>query len=101
MPYSYIFSWDSNKAIINERKHKVTFEIASQVFKDPNALTIFDDENSVDEERWITLGRVKPKGLLLVIHTYLEYNAEQSLIRIISARKATKRETNDYQGDLR
>ena len=101
MAYSYVFSWDNNKATINERKHKVTFEVAAQVFKDPDALTIFDNENSINEERWITLGRVAAKGLLLVIHTHVEYNTERAEIRIISARKATNREMSDYHGDSR
>ena len=99
MIFNYSFNWDFNKAIINKAKHKITFEEAVDVFKDPNALTLYDAEHSQAEERWITLGQCSNLNILLVVHTYVEYNEAQAEIRIISARKATTKEKTTYQGD--
>ena len=99
MKFNYNFNWDINKAITNKKKHKVTFEDAINVFKDPNALTLYDEEHSYNEERWITLGNCPKLNVLLVVHTYVEYNKTQAEIRIISARKATPKEIATYQGD--
>ena len=52
----YNFEWDNNKNKSNQKKHGVSFEQATAVFQDPLALTLFDDEHSITEERWITLG---------------------------------------------
>jgi len=61
------------------------------------ALTIYDEEHSDTEERWITLGKTSKSNVLLVVHTYVEYNDNQANIRIISARKASNKEKRYYQ----
>ena len=88
------FTWDSKKAVINKNKHDVTFEEAQTVFGDYDALRIFDPDHSDDEDRFILLGMSSVCRLLVVCHCYRE-NDEQ--IRIISARKATKKEITDYE----
>jgi uncharacterized protein len=93
----YIFEWDPVKANTNKRKHKVSFELAATIFNDPLALTIFDEEHSKYEERWITLGIAGNSTLLVVVNTFREINENEILIRIISARKATKNEIKHYQ----
>jgi len=90
------FEWDKNKEKINIRKHNVTFEQASYVFADQFALNKFDDEHSIDEDRWIILGKSLNEVLLLVVHTYRSDN-DTEIVRIISARKATKKEKQAYQ----
>ncbi len=92
----YRFEWDWRKAQTNLEKHGVSFREATEVFKDPMALSLFDDEHSLSEERWITLGK-KPGGqYLLVVHTADEFE-DVIDIRIISARRATKREIRRYE----
>lgn len=93
----YNFEWDPNKAKANTIKHSVSFEQATEVFWDALQLTIFDEEHSDIEDRWITLGKTKNETLLVVIHTFSEYE-DSSTIRIISARKATKHEQHQYEG---
>ena len=63
------FDWDPKKAASNLRKHKVSFVEASGVFCDPLALTVFDEDHGMHEERWITLGQVNGRRLVVVIHT--------------------------------
>ena len=89
------FVWDENKAAINLQKHGVSFQEATSVFDDYDALRIFDPGHSEDEDRFIMLGMSAAVRLLVVCHCYRE-NDEQ--IRIISARKATKKETATYNG---
>ncbi len=93
----YTFEWDPGKAKINLRKHKVGFERAAEVFLDPLAISLFDDEHSDEEERWITMGKDGHEVVLVVIHTFREVAAEEGFIRIISARKATKKEIKQYE----
>jgi len=78
------------------RKHRVSFDRASTVFFDPLALSIFDAGHSKVEERWITLGIDRTGTLLVVSHTFMEIFQRKAQIRIISARKATKKEKQDY-----
>ena len=87
------FEWDENKNNVNKKKHKISFEEAKSVFYDSNALLISDPEHSYDEERFILLGLSKNLNLLIVCHCY---RCSESVIRIISARKATKNETKQY-----
>lgn len=87
------FEWDENKNLINQRKHGIRFEEAQTVFYDEAALVIDDPEHSDEEERFIILGLSNKLNLLVVCHCYRE---SDSIIRIISARKATKTETNFY-----
>ena len=87
------FVWDKKKAEENLKKHKISFEEAQTVFTDPNARMIFDPEHSGDEDRFILLGISFALRLLVVCHCYQE---ENKIIRIISARKANKREQRQY-----
>ena len=87
------FHWDPNKNRANVKKHKISFEEAKSVFFDENARVIPDPEHSIDEERFIILGLSMKLNLLIVVHTYKE---NDELIRIISARKATKSEIKYY-----
>jgi len=86
------FEWDPQKADRNVHKHGVTFAEASSVFDDPMFITLLDDEHSVDEERFITIGLSNKNRLVMIAHTERE-----NRIRIISARKATKNEEKFYQ----
>ncbi len=87
------FEWDENKNDINKKKHRISFEEAKTVFYDENALVINDPEHSQEEDRFIILGVSDKTNLLVVCHCYRE---SDSVIRIISARKATTTETNQY-----
>jgi uncharacterized DUF497 family protein len=99
MDGQYNFEWDPNKARENVRKHGVSFEQASGVLQDPLAVTIYDDtHSSTDEERWVTMGRAGD-DVLVVIHTFREDDPGQATVRIISARKATRHEREQYEGD--
>lgn len=84
--------WDTNKNIKNINKHNVSFEEAASVFFDEEALMIPDPDHSQQEERFLLLGYSEYAKLLVVCHCYRESN----VIRIISARKANKRESNTY-----
>ena len=90
------FDWDPAKASSNARKHGVSFEEARSSFYDEFAVQFFDEENSIDEERFLLLGMSSGARLLLVCHCE---RASGSVIRIISARKATKRESAFYKGE--
>jgi len=92
----YYFEWDPKKAKNNIKKHKVSFERAASIFLDPRAITIFDEEHSQKEERWVTMGIDRTGVLLVAVHTFQKINKDQYKIRIISARKATKKETKQY-----
>ena len=87
------FEWDENKNKININKHKISFEEAKTVFYDEEALVIDDPDHSEDEERVIILGESSRANLLVVCHCY---RVSDTVIRIISARKATKTETSYY-----
>lgn len=89
------FEWDENKNRINQSKHEISFEEAKTVFYDMEALVIDDPEHSEEEERFVILGWSKKANLLVVCHCY---RATETVIRIISARKATKTETKQYSG---
>ena len=89
------FEWDENKNKINQEKHNVSFEEASTVFYDEEALIIHDPEHSLQEDRFIIMGMSNKANLLLVCHCYRE---SESVIRIISARRATKKEEKSYGG---
>ena len=93
----YIFEWDPNKARGNARKHKVSFERAAEIFLDPFAISVFDEEHSENEERWITMGKDSHEAVLVVIHTFRELSVEEWGIRIISAWKATRNEVRQYE----
>lgn len=93
----YNFEWDQGKAKANKRKHKVSFQRASSVFRDPKMISIFDDMHSENEDRWLTMG-IDSNGILIVVsHTFQKEDKTCCKIRIISARKATKKEMNQYR----
>lgn len=97
----YEFDWDDEKAAINLKKHQIDFNEAMTVLLDPLAMTGYDTEHSDDEDRWVTLGCSIQGTLLLVIHTFTGTSPNSALVRIISARPATKRERMQYeQGQL-
>ena len=89
------FEWDENKNEINKAKHKISFEEAKTVFYDEAALIIDDPEHSSEEQRFIILGFSRRANLLVFCHCY---RSADSVIRIISARKATKNESKFYNG---
>jgi uncharacterized protein len=90
------FDWDPAKAASNTKKHKVSFEVAKTVFYDDFAVQFFDEEHSVDEERFLLLGMSSDARLLLVCHCE---RADGDVIRIISARNATQSEAHYYRGE--
>jgi uncharacterized DUF497 family protein len=92
----YKFEWDQKKAEANKRKHKISFQRAAAVFRDPYMISVFDDEHSKAEDRWLTMGMDENGILLVVSHTFYKISESQCNIRIISARKATKTETEQY-----
>ena len=92
----YNFEWDPTKAKSNFRKHKISFERASEIFLDPFMLSVFDETHSTNEDRWITLGKDRNNITIVVVHTFREIDFDNSTIRMISARRATKREDKQY-----
>ena len=89
------FSWDENKAKDNQRKHRVSFEEAQTVFFDDNALEFYDLPHSNNEDRFLLLGLSYHSHILLISYCFRK---KDSIIRIISARKATKKEKKEYPG---
>jgi uncharacterized DUF497 family protein len=87
------FEWDEKKNGSNKKKHGVGFEEAQTVFVDENALLIHDPDHSHDEDRFIMLGLSSRLRVLVVCHSY---RREQTAMRLISARKATRLEQKQY-----
>ena len=90
-----IFEWNEDKNKINQRKHGIDFDTAKLVFNDPLHISI-QDRHKEGEERWQTMGNVEGITILLVAHTITD-TKNGEVIRIISARKATKRERRHYE----
>jgi uncharacterized DUF497 family protein len=88
------FDWDEGKNRRNRTKHGLWFEEAQSVFSDPHGRLFYDPEHSVEEDRFILLGVSSAGRTLVVVHCYRN---SDSLIRIISARKATKKEVRFYE----
>ena len=86
------FTWDRRKAASNLKKHNVSFNEASTVFADSLSATISDPDHSLGEHRFVTLGVSSAGRLLVVCHT-----EEAGLLRIISARRATRHEKDRYE----
>ena len=86
------FDWNANKAAANLRKHAVWFQEASSIFLDPLSVTGHDPDHSSQEKRFVTFGLSCSMRLLVVSHT-----EEGDIIRIISARTATKAERKLYE----
>ena len=93
----YYFEWDPNKAKANLKKHGIGFEQASTIFIDPRMISVFDTEHGEHEDRWVTVGIDTNGILLVVVHTFHQVDADFCRIRIISARKATRKESKQYQ----
>ena len=93
----YNFEWDPAKVRQNVRKHNISFHRAATIFRDSRAISIFDDEHSQEEDRWISIGLDSEGVLLVVVHTFRRIDASSCNIRIISARKATKKEAKQYE----
>ena len=89
----YYFDWDENKNRINLEKHGITFEEASTVFFDDRAVLFDDPEHSIDEDRFLLLGMSETAKVCIVCHCYRE---SDTVIRIISARQATRKEEQRY-----
>ncbi|QQR79875.1 MAG: BrnT family toxin [Deltaproteobacteria bacterium] len=87
------FAWDEEKDKTNKKKHGVSFEEASSVFYDEKAIEYFDPDHSEQEDRFLLLGMSVKLRVLVVCHCVREANT----IRIISARKATRSEENNYR----
>ncbi len=90
------FVWDPEKDIVNQSKHNgVSFAEAKTVFYDENARVIYDPDHSIDEDRFIIIGLSSRFRILVVCHCYRE---NDSLIRLISARRASSSEIKAYEG---
>jgi len=89
------FDWDEKKSNENKRKHGVSFEEAQSVFLDENAIRYYDPDHSHEEDRFLMLGMSLRLRMLVVCHCY---RTDDMVIRIISARKANKKETAAYGG---
>jgi len=87
------FDWDANKERANQKKHGVSFEEARTVFYDEDAIQFFDPDHSQDEDRFILLGLSLQPRVLVVCHCFKE---SESVVRIISARRADKDEEREY-----
>ena len=87
------FKWDPKKAALNRRKHGVSFTEAETVFSDEHALLIDDPDHANEEDRFLLLGLSVTLRVLVIVHSYQE---EEGVIRIISARKATRKERDAY-----
>jgi uncharacterized protein len=89
------FEWDANKNAANLRKHQISFETAKEVFDDPLHRSIADRIED-GEQRWNTIGLVGGLALLIVAHTLRDDDGYE-VVRIITARKATRKERRDYE----
>ena len=87
-------SWDRNKNSSNQRKHRVSFEVAARVFLDPRRIEIYDDREDDGEDRWITIGAVEA-AVLVVVYTVRDEGGE--VIRLISARRVNAQEKRAYR----
>jgi len=89
------FEWDRRKAAANAVKHGVSFDEAASAFADEDALIISDPDHSDDEDRFVLLGASRRDRLLVVVHCVREHG---DVVRIISARRATRKESSTYVG---
>jgi len=91
------FEWDEQKNKINQQKHGISFEEAQSVFFDDYAIQFWDEDHSEGEDRFLLLGLSDQLRILIVVHYFRE---KDSIIRILSARKATKNESQEYIASL-
>jgi uncharacterized DUF497 family protein len=91
------FSWDESKNQENRKKHAIDFKEASEAFDDPLHISILDKRFDYFDERWITIGATRKRTILVIGHLYyLEHNGTE-VVRIITARRATKKEKQQYE----
>ena len=88
------FEWDEKKNEINKKKHGLSFEEAREVFGDENAILFDDPDQSLDENRFLIIGSLKSSKICIVSHCYRD---NDDIIRLISAREATKNEKRFYE----
>lgn len=88
------FEWDEKKNEINKKKHGLSFEEAREVFGDENAILFDDPDHSLEEDRFLIIGSIKSLKICIVSHCYRDNN---NVIRLISARTATKNEKRIYE----
>ncbi|MFZ3138793.1 MAG: BrnT family toxin [Thermodesulfovibrionales bacterium] len=91
------FRWDTNKSKENLKKHGVSFEEAAEVFDDPLHVSILDKRFDYFDERWITIGSLKKGSIIVAGHLYYLTENGNEIIKIITARKATKKERQEYE----
>ena len=92
------FEWDENKNEVNKKKHGLSFETAQEVFYDEAAVLFDDPDHSIGEERFLIIGMLKSSKICIVSHCYRD---SDSVIRLISAREATKNERKKKQSSPR
>jgi hypothetical protein len=90
------FDWDPAKAASNLIKHGVSFDAAMTIFHDPLALSLLDTDVT-EEERWISMGTTSAGNLIVVVHTWAEMDAGRTMVRVISARRPTRKEERQYR----
>ena len=90
------FEWDPDKAQTNLRKHRVGFQEAATVFRDPLSVTIFDPDHSRDEDRYVTIGQTQRGRVVMVAHT-----DRRERTRIVSARELTRAEREAYEEEIK
>ena len=91
------FEWDEDKSSINLRKHGISFEETEEVFDDPFHISILDKRFDYFEERWITIGSTNRRKIIVIGHLYYLTEDGNEVIRIITARKATKKKKEHYE----
>ena len=90
------YEWDENKNKLNQQKHGISFEEAKEVFEDALQISKLDHRFNHFEERWITVGATSKHKVLVVANLFFTDEGEE-IIRIISARKANKKERESYE----
>jgi len=91
------FAWDEKKDTANKKKHGISFEEAAEVFDDPLHVSLLDHRFDYFDERWITIGATKNGVCIVVGHLYCFTENDEETIRIITARKASKKEREQYE----
>ena len=90
------YEWNEDKNKLNQEKHGISFEEAKEVFKDALQISKLDHRFNDFEERWITIGTTSKQKILVVANLFFTDDGEE-IIRIISARKANKKERESYE----
>lgn len=92
-----MFEWDKHKNTVNSKKHGISFEEAAEVFEDPLHISVLDKRFDYYDERWITIGATKDGRIIVIGHLYYITENSEEHIRIITARKAAKKEREQYE----